>query len=74
MRLLGVNTKLGPLLVVDHCLVLAEEAAPDCLPEDVVELLGRLNREKPVWVELGLQTIWPETAEYIRRELEPDSV
>ena len=40
---------------------------PDCLPEEVVALLGRLNRLKPVWVELGLQTIHPETAAYIRR-------
>ena len=30
---------------------------PDCLPPDVLELLARLNRRKPVWVELGLQTI-----------------
>ena len=43
---------------------------PDCLPEEVVELLGRLNRVKPVWVELGLQTIHPETARYIRRGYE----
>lgn len=40
---------------------------PDCLPENVVALLSRLNEIKPVWVELGLQTIHPETAEYIRR-------
>lgn len=40
---------------------------PDCLPDPVVELLSRLNREKPVWVELGLQTIHRDTAEYIRR-------
>ena len=30
---------------------------PDCLPPDVLELLARLNAQKPVWVELGLQTI-----------------
>ena len=40
---------------------------PDCLPEEVVVLLEKLNRVKPVWVELGLQTIHPETARYIRR-------
>ncbi len=40
---------------------------PDCLPGPVLELLGELNRKKPVWVELGLQTIHPKTAEYIRR-------
>ena len=40
---------------------------PDCLPDEVVALLSELNRVKPVWVELGLQTIHEETAEYIRR-------
>lgn len=40
---------------------------PDCLPEDVVALLAELNRIKPVWVELGLQTIHERTARYIRR-------
>lgn len=40
---------------------------PDCLPEEVLELLEELNHIKPVWVELGLQTIHPATADYIRR-------
>lgn len=40
---------------------------PDCLPDEVVELLSEINRIKPVWVELGLQTIHEKTAEYIRR-------
>lgn len=40
---------------------------PDCLPHDVIDLLAELNRIKPVWVELGLQTIHEKSAEYIRR-------
>ena len=40
---------------------------PDCLGPDVLELLAELNTLKPVWVELGLQTIHEKTAEYIRR-------
>lgn len=40
---------------------------PDCLPGPVLDLLDRLNRIKPVIVELGLQTIHPETAAFIRR-------
>ena len=40
---------------------------PDCLGCDVLDLLEELNGIKPVWVELGLQTIHPATAEYIRR-------
>lgn len=40
---------------------------PDCLPEEVLDLLTELNSIKPVWIELGLQTIHEKTAEYIRR-------
>ena len=47
--------------------VLSIGTRPDCLGGEVVELLARLNRIKPVWVELGLQTIHDRTAKYIRR-------
>lgn len=40
---------------------------PDCLGEDVLDLLEELNHQKDAWVELGLQTIYPESAAYIRR-------
>jgi len=40
---------------------------PDCLGDEVIALLSRLNRQKPVWIELGLQTIHENTASYIRR-------
>lgn len=43
---------------------------PDCLPDDVIALLEELNRIKPVWIELGLQTIHESTAKYIRRGYE----
>lgn len=46
---------------------LAVGTRPDCLPPDVLELLDELNRIKPVFVELGLQTIHEETAQFIRR-------
>ena len=40
---------------------------PDCLGEDVMAMLGRLSRIKPVWVELGLQTVHERTAEAFHR-------
>ena len=40
---------------------------PDCLPDEVIDLLDELNQIKPIWVELGLQTIHEKTANYIRR-------
>ena len=47
--------------------VLSVATRPDCLGPEVLDLLAGLSRKKPVWVELGLQTIHPETARYIRR-------
>lgn len=40
---------------------------PDCLPPEILEMLKNLNKIKPVWVELGLQTSNEKSAEYIRR-------
>ena len=47
--------------------VLSIATRPDCLDESVIALLRRLNQIKPVWVELGLQTIHPQTVQMIRR-------
>ena len=40
---------------------------PDCLEPDKIELLAKLNRIKPVTIELGLQTTNEDTARYINR-------
>lgn len=47
--------------------VMSVATRPDCLPDGVLDLLCECDQIKPVWVELGLQTIHPATAEYIRR-------
>ena len=47
--------------------VLSVATRPDCLPPEVLDLLEELNRTKPVWVELGLQTIHPASAGWLRR-------
>ena len=52
--------------------VLSIATRPDCLPEEVLDLLEELNQIKPVWIELGLQTIHPDTARLIRRGYELD--
>ena len=49
---------------------LAIGTRPDCLGEDVVELLKEINAIKPLSVELGLQTTKPESVRYIRRGYE----
>lgn len=38
----------------------------DCLPEAVLDLISQVNEIKPVWVELGLQTVHEKSSEYIR--------
>ncbi len=43
---------------------------PDCLPQDIVKMLSELNRIKPIWIELGLQTIHEKTAKLINRGYE----
>ena len=40
---------------------------PDCLGDDVLRLLNEMNKIKPVFVQLGLQTIQKKSAKYIRR-------
>ena len=50
----------------DIC-ILSVATRPDALPDDVIEVLASLNRIKPVWVELGLQTIHEDTAKWFRR-------
>lgn len=67
----------APLEVLERCyreairgedvVGLAIGTRPDCLPDTVVDLLGRINAIKPVSVELGLQTIHPDSIRYIRR-------
>lgn len=51
----------------DEIVALSVATRPDCLPDKTVNLLSRLNKIKPVWVELGLQTVHKSTADYIRR-------
>ena len=52
--------------------VLSIATRPDCLSQDVIELLKRISKIKPVWVELGLQTIHEDTARFIRRSYSLD--
>ena len=67
----GDVSRLEPLFLQamepDDVVALSIATRPDCLGPEVLALLQRLNQIKPVWVELGLQTIHPDSARYIRR-------
>ncbi|HAG69256.1 MAG TPA: TIGR01212 family radical SAM protein [Lachnospiraceae bacterium] len=51
----------------EDVVILSVGTRPDCLGDDVIALLSGINRIKPVWVELGLQTIHEPTAQRINR-------
>ena len=51
----------------DDIAILSIGTRPDCLGEDVLDMLKRLNSIKPVWVELGLQTMHDATAARMNR-------
>lgn len=47
--------------------MLSVATRPDCLSDDILDLLAQCQKRMPVMVELGLQTIHPDTISYIRR-------
>lgn len=47
--------------------ILSIATRPDCLPPEIMELLGELAGRKPVWVELGLQTADDKVGRFINR-------
>lgn len=51
----------------DDIVAISIGTRPDCIPDEILEMLSELNKIKPVWVELGLQTSNENTARYIRR-------
>ncbi len=54
----------------EDIVILSVGTRPDCLQDDKLDMLEKLNRIKPVWVELGLQTIHEKTAKRINRGYE----
>ena len=52
--------------------ILSIATRPDCLSPEILQLLERLNSIKPIWIELGLQTIHKTSSDFIRRGYELD--
>lgn len=67
----GAVSRLEPLFSAaiepSDVVALSIATRPDCLPEEILAMLSRLRAKKPLFVELGLQTMHEETARYIRR-------
>jgi radical SAM protein (TIGR01212 family) len=51
----------------DDVVILAIGTRPDCIGEDVLAMLKELRAIKPVWIELGLQTIHEDSARHFHR-------
>lgn len=62
LRQIFMEAILRPEIVV-----LSIATRPDCINDEIFDLLSELNQIKPVWIELGLQTIHEETSHLIRR-------
>lgn len=63
----GMESLYKKVLEREDIVAVSIATRPDCLGQDVLALLQELNQIKPVWIELGLQTIHENTAQYIRR-------
>ena len=62
-----LKAKSSEAIAHPDIVALSVATRPDCLGDDVLDLLNELNDTKPVFIELGLQTIHDRSAEYIRR-------
>jgi len=67
----GPVSRLRPLfegaIAPEEVVGLSIATRPDCLGPEILALLADLAKRKPLWVELGLQTVRPETAAWMRR-------
>lgn len=62
-----LRERFWPVISRPDIAALAIGTRPDCLPPPVLSLLTELNTIKPLWVELGLQTMHDETARRFNR-------
>lgn len=59
-------------LIDPRIVVLDIGTRPDCINEEIVQLLAEYNKKYEVWVELGLQTANDNTAQFINRGYKRD--
>ncbi len=65
-----LHKRFDPLLEWPDVAMIAIATRPDCLPDNVIDYLAEINQTKPIWIELGLQTYYDETATRIHRGYE----
>jgi len=62
-----LKEKYEAVLYLDNVIGIDIATRPDCLEDDLVDYLAELSKNKEVWVELGLQSIYDKTAKIINR-------
>ena len=62
-----LRRKYDEALAQENVVALSIATRPDCLDDDVLDLLEEMNKKVYLWVELGLQTINDNTAENFNR-------
>lgn len=62
-----LEEKLSAAAKHDDIVGISVATRPDCLPKEVLDILEKYSKTKPLWVELGLQTANDKTAVYINR-------
>ena len=62
-----LESRLAAAMAVEDTVGVAVATRPDCLPPEILSVLEQANQKKPVFVELGLQTIHEKTARWMRR-------
>ncbi len=62
-----LKEKYYSVLNLEGVVGIAIATRPDCLSDEILDLLEEMSKEKYIWVELGLQTIHQSTAETINR-------
>jgi radical SAM protein (TIGR01212 family) len=62
-----LRTLYDEALAVDNVVGLAVGTRPDCVPPDVLDLLGEYHRRTYFWLELGLQSSHDRTLHWLKR-------
>jgi len=62
-----LKEKYESVLYLDNVIGLDIATRADCLEDKIVDYLANLSKEKEIWVELGLQSIYDKTAKIINR-------
>lgn len=68
-----LREKYYSVLNLEGVVGIAIATRPDCIDEDILDLLEEISKKKYLWVELGLQTIHEETARFINRGYKLDA-